>query len=220
MSYFIFKGIRSDDKKVIPEVLPPVVKPPEQYDIVRVDGSSKITINNNGYDAYEKTIPLGLWDTDLSEAADWLRGEGQLILSNEPEKYYDAFALERIDYTQALRFRKAKVTFLVQPYKHSSSEEETESRTLINQGNVDCLPLVTIYGSGYVGVYVNGVLQCTVNISQYITLDGEEEEAYKGGILQNRSMVGDFPIFAPGENTLTFTGNVTNVITLVRSRWL
>lgn len=220
MSYFIFNGIRSDDKKVIPESLPPIVKPPERYDIIRVDGSNKIGIDIKGYDAYEKTIPLGLWDTDLTEVSNWLRGKGQLILSNETEKYYDAYVLQQIDYTKALRFRKANVTFLVQPYKHSSDEDETESRTLINQGNTDCLPLITIYGTGYVGVYVNGVLQCTVNISQYITLDGEEEEAYKGSILQNRSMVGNFPVFTPGENALTFTGNVTNVTTLVRSRWL
>jgi phage-related protein len=81
---------------------------------------------------------------------------------------------------------------------------------------------MTIYGTGTVGVKVNGVLACTLTITDNITLDCEEQEAYKGTIAtsQNRQMVGDFPVFVPGVNVLTFTGTVTEVKTIVRSRWL
>lgn len=222
MSYIIYNGIRSDDLKVIIAALPPIVKPPERYDTIRVDGSSKVTYNFLGYDVFEKSIQLGLKDADLGPVIDWLRGSGQLILSNEPDKYYDAYIPEQIDYEKALRFRKAKVTFLCQPYKHATGEDITESRLLINQGNVKCLPLMTIYGSGTVNLLINGARACTITIDGYITLDGEEQEARKGAVLQNRLMIGDFPELSPGLNEITFTGSgtVTRTETLVRSRWL
>jgi predicted phage tail component-like protein len=219
MSYFIFNDIRSDDMGIIVENIPPIIKPPGRYNLIEVDGNDNTRVELLGYKAYEKPIPIGLKDTDINRVLDWLGGAGKLILSNELDKYYDAFILEQIDYERALRFRKATVNFLVQPYKHATGEEETESRMLINQGNVDCLPLMTIYGSGAADVLINGIKACSVTISEYITLDSEEQEAYKGLIMQNRVMVGNFPRFAPGENELSFTGNVTNVKTLVRSRW-
>jgi phage-related protein len=206
--------------KIYVEHLPPIIKPPERYDIIRVDGNSVIGINDKGYDIYEKTVPIGLKEADIEQVMNWLRGKGKLIFSNELDKYYDVYIPAQIDYEKTLRFRKANITFLTQPYKHATGEEETTSRYLINQGNTVCLPLMTIYGSGTVEVRVNGIKVCTVTISEYITLDGEEQEAYKGAVLQNRVMVGDFPKLQPGENEISFTGNVTQVKTLVRSRWL
>lgn len=223
MSYFIFKDISSENfNNLIVENLPPISSPPQRYDIQEIDGSSKVNITELGYKAYEKPIKLGFKNHDTYNVESWLKGKGKLILSNELDKYYDAFVLEQIDYKQVLRFKTATVTFLVQPYKHATGEEETTSRVLINQGNTECLPLMTIYGSGSVGVLVNGVKQCDITVDGYVTLDGEEEEAYKDNLdnRRNRVMIGKFPVFKPGENELSFTGNVTNVKTLVRSRWL
>lgn len=223
MSYFIFKGISSDNfKNLIIEKLPPIVAPPLRFEKHEIDGSSIIEIEELGYDTYDRPILLGFRDHNIYEISNWLKGKGRLILSNEPDKYYDAVILDRIDYNQVLRFTKAEISFLVQPYKHAVDEEETEARTLINQGNTECLPLMTIYGSGKVSVFVNDIKQCDITVDNYVTLDGEEKEAYKGDLSnrRNRVMIGDFPVFKPGENEITFTGNVTNVKTLVRSRWL
>ena len=220
MSYFIFKGKHSDDAKIIVEKLPPIVKPAKRYQQIVIDGKYETDYEVTGYEPYVKSIPIGLWNADLYRVIDWLDGEGTLILSSEPDKYYNARVVERIDYDKSLRFRKANIPFLVQPVKYSTQECETTERKLFNQGNINCFPLMTIYGSGYVGVYVNGVLVCTVNVSGYITLDGEAQDATKDGVLKNRLMVGTFPEFIPGANVLTFTGTVTNVITKVRSRWI
>lgn len=223
MSYFIFKDISSENfKNLIVENLPPIVKPPKRYELQEIEGSSKIGVNILGYKAYEKKIPLGFTNHDIYDVMDWLDGEGNLILSNEPDKYYKAHMLNQIDYEQVLRFKKAEAIFFVQPYKYANGEEETESRVLINQGNTKCLPLMTIYGSGTVEIFVNGTKQCEITIDDYVTLDGEEEEAYKDNLnnRRNRVMIGKFPVLKPGENTLSFAGNVTNVKTLVRSRWL
>lgn len=222
MSYFVFNGIRSDDMKIYIEHLPPIIKPPERYDLIKVDGSSVIGVDVKGYDVYEKTVPIGLKEADIGAVMNWLRGKGRLIFSNELDKYYDVYITSQIDYEKALRFRKANITFLTQPYKHATGEEETTSRVVINQGNEKCLPLMTIYGSGSVDVLINGVKACSLTLTDYITLDGEIEEAYKDNLnnLQNRKMIGKFPTLQPGINEISFTGTVTQVKTLVRSRWL
>lgn len=219
-SYLIFNDIRSDSMKIYIEHLPPIVKPPERYDTIRIDGSSVIEFNPKGYDAYEKSIKIGFTEDNIDAVANWLRGKGKLIMSNELDKYYDVYIPGQIDYEKALRFRMADITFITQPYKHSSTEVETEAMEVINQGNTDCLPLMTIYGSGLVNVFVNDVKVCSIIVNEYVTLDGEAQEAYKGALSQNRVMIGDFPVLKPGVNTLSFTGTVTTVKTLVRSRWL
>lgn len=221
MSYFIFNNVHSDDMKVIVENLPPVIRAPQRYNRTEIEGRDGAIIEQLGYKDYEKEIKIAFKsEDDIWNTMEWLIGKGRLIFSNEQDKYYDAHILDQIDYERALRFRKATVSFLVQPYKHSLDEEETTSRILINQGNVACNPLITVYGSGKVDLLVNGVKSCSVTINEYITLDGEKQEAYKGNTLQNRLMIGEFPTFTPGENVLSFIGNVTNVITLVRSRWI
>ena len=222
MSYFIFKGIHSDDMGITVQSLPPIVKPPKNYTVKEIDGRSESIIEILGHKAYDKEIPIGFEGTDISSVLDWLDGEGQLILSSEPDKYYDAYILDQIDYERAIRFRTANVPFLVQPYKYSSEEEETLSRIVINQGNAECLPLMTITGNGPVILYINNILVCTITINGYVTLDSKEQEAFKGTEPQNRVMVGEFPRLSPGENTITFsgTGTVTEVKTIVRSRWL
>jgi predicted phage tail component-like protein len=225
MSHFIFKGIHSSDRGIIVENLPAIVKPPKKYNVKEIDGSNHSIVEDLGYKAYERIIQIGFKHVDMDMVYDWLDGSGQLILSNEPDKYYDAYILNQIDYEKAIRFRKASLTFLVQPYKHAFDEEGTTSRVVINIGNTDCLPLMTITGNGQINVNINGIKACTLtNVTGNITLDGEAQEAYKGTIatLQNRIMIGDFPKLAPGENSITFTGSgtVTQVNTIVRSRWL
>lgn len=220
MSYFIFKGIYSDNMKIIVEKLPPVVKPPKKHNIIEIDGSDQIIIEDLGYQSYEKIIPFGLWNADIDLVYDWLHGKGRLILSDEPDKYYDAFILEPINYERALSFRKAKATFLVQPYKYALYEEETESHTVINRGNTDSLPLMTIYGSGTVKLKINDTEMCTLTINEYVTVDSLVKETYKGTVNKNRQMYGDFPKLKPGINEISFTGTVTKCITKVRSRWV
>lgn len=221
MSYFIFKDIHSCDMKILVQRLPPITLPPKRYNIREIDGNNKSNIETYGYKTYEKTISIGFKENNINSVLNWLDGNGKLILSNEPNKYYEAYILEQIDYERALRFKTANVSFLVQPYKLCLEDENTESRIVYNQGNVECLPIMTIYGSGPISLFINGILVCRItNLNEYITLDSDEQEAYKGLTLQNRNMIGEFPKFKPGENTIICTGNVTKVNTLVRSRWI
>ena len=55
------------------------------------------------------------------------------------------------------------------------------------------------------------------DISGNIVIDSALQEAYKGTTLMNDHMSGDFPVLKPGQNAVSWSGNVTRVI--VRPNW-
>ena len=96
--------------------------------------------------------------------------------------------------------------------------------SVVNEGNTIAKPTMTIYGTGNIGVWLNGmqVFQIALGDTGNITIDAEQMEAYQGGILRNRLVTGDYSNFVlqKGENTISVTGNVTNVEITNYSRWL
>lgn len=98
--------------------------------------------------------------------------------------------------------------------------------TVTNSGNYIAKPLMTIFGSGDIGVYLNGnqVFQIALGDLQYITIDTAAMEAYKDTLnnLQNRIVTGDYSNFAlkSGANTISFSGSVEKFEISKYSRWL
>lgn len=103
--------------------------------------------------------------------------------------------------------------------------EDNES-TVTNAGNTTSRPILTIYGQGNIGVYINDVevLDIALGNEQYITLDSTEMDAYKDSPanLKNRLVTGDYSKLAlnAGANKIRFTGNVTKYEISKYSRWL
>lgn len=97
--------------------------------------------------------------------------------------------------------------------------------TVTNTGNYTALPTLTIYGSGAVGVSVNGNAVLSIaGLAENITIDAEAQEAYKGSLatLKNRLVTGDYTALAlaPGVNTISVSGTVTDVKIENYSRWV
>lgn len=98
--------------------------------------------------------------------------------------------------------------------------------TIRNSGNIYSKPKLTIFGSGDIAVYLNNVqmFQIALGDNQYITIDTAALEAYKDTTenLMNRLVTGDYQNFAfqVGDNTLTFSGTVTECVVENYSRWL
>ena len=103
--------------------------------------------------------------------------------------------------------------------------EDNES-TVTNAGNTTSRPILTIYGQGDIGVYINDVevLDIALGDEEYITLDSVEMEAYKDTTanLKNRLVTGDYSKLAlnAGDNKIRFTGKVTKYEISKYSRWL
>lgn len=98
--------------------------------------------------------------------------------------------------------------------------------TVTNSGNFISKPTMTIFGSGNIGVYLNGIqlFQIALGDTEYITIDCAAMEAYKDTLetLQNRLVTGDYSNFVlnPGDNTISFSGSVTKFEISNYSRWL
>ncbi len=125
MNYLIWKGIDSRDiNGLVISELPPISKPQMRVVETLVDGVDGSVIEEVGYSPYDKPLIIGLTrNADIDEVIGYFTGEGNVIFSNEEEKYYKARIVGQIDYARLVRFRTATVVFRVQPFKYEHEEE-------------------------------------------------------------------------------------------------
>ena len=231
MSYIIWKNKNSNSiSGLIISELPPISKPKMKTNITEIDGKDGDVVDYLGYKSYNKSISIGLTKNyDIDEIIDYFNGSGKLVLSNEPDKYYNAQIIDGIDYNKLINFKKAIVKFYVQPYKFLLNESSyileivTEtSLNVLNKGIEKSKPIITLYGTGEIEILINSNSIFSVNMGtdEYITIDSEKEEAYKGAVLKNRQMLGSFPELNSGTNVISWVGNLTKIEVAPRSRWL
>ena len=98
------------------------------------------------------------------------------------------------------------------------------SFNVVNRGNVESRPVMTIYGTGTIKLIINDVELFTLTMGEagYITIDSAEMEAYKGDTLMNRSVVGDYDklVLRQGTNKVSWTGNLTRIDIEKYGRWI
>ncbi len=125
MNKIIWKDIDSTSiKGLLISELPAITKPKMRVQETEIDGVDGSIIEELGYESYNKQIIIGLSkDFDIDEVIEYFSGEGNVVFSNEPDKYYKARIIDQIDYERLLRFRTASVKFRVQPFKYEYNEE-------------------------------------------------------------------------------------------------
>ena len=213
--------------------LPPITKPEMKIKQTEIDGLDGSIIEELGYKSYTKTIAIGLHGKfDINQVIKFFTGEGDIVFSNEPDKVYKAKICGKIDYARLLRYRKASIPFIVQPYKYKFNEYVTETQPkdiengymeVFNEGLEDSMPLMVLKGSGAVEISVNGVGVFSYTFPENeneVHIDSEIEDAYLDDVLKNRNMNGEFPILLPKTNKIEWSGNVESISILPRSRWL
>lgn len=235
MDYIIINGKKSTlYNGLIITSLPPITKPKIRSRIEEIDGVDGDTITKLGYSAYDKTFEIGLsYNYDVDDIIKFLDTEGTITFSNEPDKYYYFTTLNQIDFEKLLRFKKAKVTIHVQPFKYSTVEStkifdfssNNGSLVVRNNGNIYSKPIITLYGSGTIILSINNleVMNLALNGGKMV-LDTQSQNAYDPETKDflNRYVIGDFKnLYLPiGKNIISWTGNVTKVEIDFCSRWI
>ena len=232
MADIIWKGKSSKeiDGLIITD-LPPITKPKMKTNKIEIDGRDGDIVEKVGYESYTKSVGIGLArNFNIDEVINYVTGEGELVLSDEPNKVYLASIYDSIEYDRLLRMRKATIKFYVQPYKYLKDEDKVEldvtthtSVEVINKGLEISKPIISLEGSGTVEIAVNNI-----NIFKYtfpndetkVIIDSLEEEAYYEGIYKNRNMLGEFPKLSVGSNVISWTGTLTKISIEPKSRWL
>jgi phage-related protein len=103
-------------------------------------------------------------------------------------------------------------------------DENVSSTKVLNRGNIYSRPKLTIYGEGAITISVNGTLLFTITMGNngWIVIDGEKMEAYKGDVLKNRSVAGDYSRLKLecGSNTISWSGDLRQIDVENVSRWI
>lgn len=234
--YIIINGVssRTIDGLLI-QSLPPITKPKIRTSIEEIDGRDGDIAQILGYSAYDKPITIGLkGDYNVDDVIEYFNTKGEVIFSNELDKYYKFAVYDAIDFNKLIRYRTATINLHCQPFKYLADEQpiNVTSRNTItnitvrNTGNVYSKPLLTIKGKDTVTVYIDNVeiLSCELgNTESTMIIDADAMNAYgPDGVFLNRQVTGDYKnlIFKPKHNILTVTGQVQTVKVERYNRWI
>ena len=238
LPYLILNGVSSKNiTGLLIQSLPPISKPKIRTSIEEIDGRDGDIVTTLGYAAYDKPISIGLkGDYNVDDVIEYFNGSGQVIFSNELDKYYNYAIYDTIDFNRLIRFRTATLNMHVQPFKYSVDEPpitwtNTNGTTIANisvrnTGNIYSKPILTITGSGTVNVYINNTQILELKLSaagETIIIDVESMNATDtDGNYLNRQVTGDYDnlIFKVGSNSLRVTGTLTSITIDKYSRWI
>lgn len=233
INYIELNGVNSQTiQGLLIQELPPITKPKIRTEIEEIDGRDGNIITELGYSAYNKSILIGLYgDFDINQVIAYFDSSGTVVFSNEEDKYYNYNIIEQIDFERLIRFRQATVQMNVQPFKYSNTDNsktftitDQTSINISNAGNIYSKPIITIEGTGTIDLSLNGtqIFQITLGEEGTMIIDTDQMEAYYENTLLNRSVVGDYDQFQllVGNNTISWTGTITQINIQNYSRWI
>lgn len=216
-AYFIYNGIKSSDMGVVLKALPPITKPKRRIETITVPGKNgSLHIDEGCYEPISVSLQCALKkNIDARDITKWLIEFGTITFSDEPDKFYNATIMNNIPLSRVFRvYREFIILFELQPIAQSIEEYEYNCNdNNEHKLNIDCsaqmTPYIKVTGSGEVLLTINNKT-CVLNIDEeYIELDCELQNAYKGLESKNNKMNGEFPKLEPGENTIQIIGNAT-----------
>ena len=122
------------------------------------------------------------------------------------------------------------MTFNCKPYKYSFAGQQmvsvdSTSISVTNPTAFKSRPYIKLYGSEAVTLNISSgssTTSWTISaINEYIEIDSEHMNCYKGTVLKNDAVTGEgFPVLKPGENSIACDGNVRRVEVVPRWRCL
>lgn len=118
-----------------------------------------------------------------------------------------------------------KVTFTCKPYRYSFAGKEmitlTSAQTITNPERLASAPCIKVYGSGEVILTVNSQTYRILSVEDSIEIDSEMMNVYSGETALNHQWESDgFPSLLPGENSISWEGDVSKIELIPRWRSL
>lgn len=235
--HIILNGVDSSTVEgLIITELPPITKPPIRTLIDVIDGRDGDIVTELGYSAYDRVVKIGLtYNYNLDKIIDYFNGNGWVIFSNEPDRYYLYGIYNQIDFERLIRFKTAEITLHVQPFKYPVTEipitetnlGQTTDIAVYNSGNIYSRPKITITASGDVVLSINGFDVLSIEFgetAQTIIIDCDKMNAYSlDNVLLNRLVTGNYDKIKleKGNNSLYVEGGGIAEITIEKyTRWI
>ena len=233
INYFVFKGKSSLDFGLfIKAERAPYSAPAARGEAQQVPGrNGDIFIPDGSYENLPIPYPCFFkGKPNLAESTDrlkaWLSSDSghyhRLEDSFNPDYYRIAYYSGGITVTDSLnRIGEAELTFSAKPMKYSKLGEFPvtlqKTDTIYNPEAFKSLPYIQIIGSGDITLSIGGQAWNFKGVDEYIEIDSEMMNAFKGTSLQNSKMSGEeFPVLLPGVNNIVCTGNVSKIKVIPR----
>ena len=160
----------------------------------------------------------------------WLISDGnyhKLYDSYNPDYYRFAECSGGISHdVQNPNFAKFSVTFNCKPYRYRTDGDNVitvmPGNTIYNPEAFDSTPYLKIYASsgGTVSFSLNGVSVSIQNVTDYVEMDCDIQNVYKGSANKNSDFTGGFPMLKSGNNGFGSLTNITKIDIIPRWRAL
>ena len=239
MTYFTYNGRSSADFGLHIEKKDVFSAPEYDAEFISIPGKSGDIINPNRRFANIKvTYTVFLARKNIAALAAVLRDIKGWLYS-EPDRYHeltDSYDVKHFRYgvisgnldieEQLNKVGSFTVTFNCKPFKYSFVGQETlavdaSELTITNPTAFESKPYIKLYGSGAVTLNVssgNSTNSWTISaIDEYIEIDSELMNCFKGTVLKNDTVTGDsFPTLQPSTSTISCVGAVTRIEVIPR----
>ena len=228
LPYFEYKGRRSLDYGLV--ITSKNVHAGAQRDVTvtSVPGrDGDLIIDNGRYKnikiTYELAMlsPLTVWTFPelAKQIRDWLLpapGYYELWDTYDPRYYRMAAFLSQVNIEQELRdYGTLTLQVECMPYRYSIDGRRpivlTEAAVIHNDEAYPSKPYIKVTGSGRITLTINDMSVTLSNVDEYVELDSEMMNAFKGSTNCNGLMSSEFPTLAPGANEISWSGTVEQV---------
>lgn len=240
---FIVNGISSLEFGAFIQSRPIINAPKRKKEYVEMFGRSGRLINDEN--SYENSSMELLGYCEAKDGASASKNRERLfnMFNNadylEMVFHFDPGKVYRVDMEEPLSFEARyyygegqawTMTLSIHPYKYFTNSNDaiilSDAGTIVNPHLIESEPLIRVTGTGQITLKINDVEYPLNNVTEYIILDSNTGYGYKelaGGILQNENkkvLFREFPVLAPGENDISWVGNVSSLEIIPRWRSL
>lgn len=228
--YFILNNECSLDVGIVVVELPSITIPKqraEEETVLGMDGV--LTITDGTYEPTIKQCKVYYTGENIDGLCNYLK-DGPVIFSNLPDRYYNAKIVSEIpinylcknnDYGSWYEFT---ISFRCQPFGYSTDNETliitSKNSELYNYCSYYSKPVITIYGSGDINLFIGDTQITLKDVDEYITINTVKMRTYKDTQRQNYKKIGNFPNLNPGSNNITWDGNVSKIEIIPNFRYL
>lgn len=237
MSYFVFKGINSKEHVTL-ERIPLTTRPERVTQIIDIPGGEPVIYQSDGYRTVPVTLQLGIKDTSaehMDYLNNWLSGAGEIIFSNDLERYQTAVCNGNLTGNRLARtLGKMPVSFTLLPFKYSISNEWEEislSPTPENDGKQAWIPysgtmfgkpIIKLYGTGELDLQFGVVGIKIRNVRDYCIIDVPQRRVYdkNGNVILNETIGNVTDLQLTDMKYIRVSNAVTKFEIKKNTRWL
>lgn len=235
---FIFDGVASETLKAVIQTRPTIEAPQRKVDVKDIYGmDGSMPYDEGAYHNTSMELSMVINGTDViadrQALYNLLDTQGiykDFIPYFDPGKTYRVMLSDAMQFDNQYNYgniQLVSVKFTVKPYKYLVSNDPVTIAgnigSVTNPTNCVSQPIITIQGTGPVTLTVNGNDFNIINVQDTITLSSERQAAYQeyvpGLLTSMNSQVAtrDYPVLKPGVNSISATGNVTQIT--IEPRW-